>query len=149
MSEKFKSIFDDIVGVKGIPYAGQTEESVFNTEYVNDRNHPGTLGDWRDRELPKTAELQHPAYVFDESKYIEEVHRYIDGTYGKHYALGERQATEEIIDDGYGTGFNMGNIHKYYKRYGKKAGYNREDLLKIIHYTMIQLYVHDKDRLGN
>ena len=48
-----------------------------------------------------------------------------------------------IIDAGHGTGFCVGNIMKYAKRYGKKDGYNRKDLMKIIHYAMIQLYVHE------
>jgi hypothetical protein len=53
-----------------------------------------------------------------------------------------------IIDAGHGTGFNVGNIMKYAKRYGKKQGFNRADLLKIMHYTLIQLYVHDEEKLG-
>jgi hypothetical protein len=48
-----------------------------------------------------------------------------------------------IIDAGHGTGFCMGNIMKYAKRYGKKGGYNRKDLMKIIHYAIIEMYVQD------
>jgi hypothetical protein len=32
---------------------------------------------------------------------------------------------------------------KYAKRYGKKGGYNRKDLMKIIHYAIIEMYVQD------
>ena len=32
---------------------------------------------------------------------------------------------------------------KYAQRYGKKDGRNRKDLLKIIHYAIIMLHVHD------
>lgn len=64
-----------------------------------------------------------------------------------HYS-GKYQATDMIIDAGHGTGFNVGNIMKYAKRYGKKQGFNRADLLKIMHYTLIQLYVHDEEKLG-
>ena len=32
---------------------------------------------------------------------------------------------------------------KYAQRYGKKDGYNRKDLLKVLHYALIELYVHD------
>jgi hypothetical protein len=34
----------------------------------------------------------------------------------------------------------MGNILKYAQRYGKKDGKNRKDLMKVIHYAIIQLY---------
>jgi hypothetical protein len=47
-----------------------------------------------------------------------------------------------IIDSGYGEGFCIGNIMKYAMRYGKKDGKNKADLLKIIHYAMIALYVN-------
>jgi hypothetical protein len=33
----------------------------------------------------------------------------------------------------------MGNILKYAQRYGKKEGRNKDDLLKVIHYAIIQL----------
>lgn len=83
-------------------------------------------------------------YTFNEDKYLEQAKKHIDNTYVQHYS-GKYQATDMIIDSGFGTGFNMGNIIKYAKRYGKKNGYNKEDILKIIHYAIIQLYVHDQD----
>ena len=33
----------------------------------------------------------------------------------------------------------MGNILKYAQRYGKKEGRNKNDLMKVIHYAIIQL----------
>jgi hypothetical protein len=53
------------------------------------------------------------------------------------------QATEFIIDNGHGVGFTAGNVMKYVQRYGKKAGRNRQDLLKVLHYALMLLYVHD------
>jgi hypothetical protein len=41
------------------------------------------------------------------------------------------------------VGFTIGNIMKYAQRYGKKNGYNRKDILKIIHYAIMLLHVHD------
>lgn len=32
---------------------------------------------------------------------------------------------------------------KYAQRYGKKDGFNRKDILKIIHYAVMLLHVHD------
>jgi len=81
-------------------------------------------------------------YKYDEDKNIKQIMDYIDSTYSQHYS-GKYQATDMIIDAGHGAGFCVGNIMKYAKRYGKKDGYNRKDLMKIIHYAMIQLYVHE------
>ena len=41
----------------------------------------------------------------------------------------------------------MGNVDKYANRYGKKgtADDARKDLMKILPYALIQLYVHDND----
>jgi len=64
---------------------------------------------------------------------------YVDSTYEQHYSTDKIQATEFIIDSGHGEGFCIGNIIKYAKRYGKKAGRNELDLLKIIHYSIILL----------
>ena len=47
-----------------------------------------------------------------------------------------------ILDAGHGEGFCIGNIMKYAMRYGKKQGKNSKDLLKIIHYAIIALYLH-------
>jgi len=87
-------------------------------------------------------------YKFREDQLLEEVSKYIDDTYSSHYGQDKIQATEVIVDAGHGTGFNIGNIIKYGKRYGKKEGFNRRDLLKIIHYAIIQLYVHDIENKG-
>ena len=87
-------------------------------------------------------------YKFDENKYIEEFEQYIDATYGQHYAKDKFQATEFILDSGHGTGFTIGNILKYAQRYGKKGSREdaRKDLLKVIHYGIIALHNHDKEK---
>jgi hypothetical protein len=82
-------------------------------------------------------------YKFKEDITLDELKKYIDQTYDQHYANGKYQATDMIIDSGYGEGFCIGNIMKYAMRYGKKNGKQRSDLLKIIHYAMIALYVND------
>jgi hypothetical protein len=86
-------------------------------------------------------------YKFNEDKHILELKEYIDSTYGQHYASDKYQATDVIIDSGHGEGFCMGNIMKYAKRYGNKAGKNRNDLLKILHYTVIMLDIHNKENM--
>lgn len=81
-------------------------------------------------------------FKFDEDLYVEEILSYIKSTYKQHYA-GKYQATDMIIDAGHGEGFTIGSIMKYAKRYGKKDGKNRKDLMKIIHYAIIALHIHD------
>lgn len=84
-------------------------------------------------------------YKYNEGELIQELQRYVDATYSEHYSLNKFQATEFIIDAGHGDGFCIGNCMKYLQRYGKKDGYNRKDLLKVLHYAIIQLYVHDRE----
>jgi hypothetical protein len=86
-------------------------------------------------------------YKYNEGKLIREFQEYIDSTYGQHYSKDKFQATEFIIDGGHGTGFCIGNVMKYAQRYGKKGSTSdaRKDLLKVLHYALIQLYIHDKE----
>lgn len=84
-------------------------------------------------------------YCFSEDKLILELKEYIDKTYGQHYAKSKIQSTEFIMDAGHGEGFCIGNIIKYAQRYGKKAGKNRADLLKVCHYSIMMLHVHDQE----
>ena len=83
-------------------------------------------------------------YKFNEDKNINELKNHIDSTYDSHYSKEKFQATEFIIDGGHGTGFCVGNIMKYAQRYGKKGdrAQARKDLMKILHYAIIQLHVH-------
>ena len=86
-------------------------------------------------------------YKFGENKYISEIAEYIDSTYSAHYSKKKFQASEFIYDAGHGTGFNMGNVMKYAQRYGNKGSDEdaRKDLMKVIHYAILQLHVHDMD----
>jgi len=86
-------------------------------------------------------------YKFYEDKLIKELQQYVDKTYDQHYATDKYQATDVIIDSGHGTGFCLGNVIKYAKRYGNKGSAcdARKDLMKILHYTLIQLYIHDEE----
>jgi hypothetical protein len=82
-------------------------------------------------------------YKYDEPRILKELEAYIEATYGEHYSQNKFQATEFIIDCGHGEGFTIGNVMKYAQRYGKKGGRNRKDLLKVIHYAIMMLYIHD------
>tara|TARA_Y100001972_G_scaffold37090_1_gene45612 strand:- start:372 stop:704 length:333 start_codon:yes stop_codon:yes gene_type:complete len=97
-------------------------------------------------EEPTPQESEKIDYKYSEDRILKELKEYVDKTYGEHYSQNKYQATEFIIDSGHGTGFCMGNILKYAQRYGKKGSREdaRKDLMKVLHYGMIALYVHDK-----
>ena len=87
-------------------------------------------------------------YKYSEDRILKEVTDYVNDTYGGHYSYSKFQATEFIFDAGHGTGFNIGNILKYAQRYGRKGTKKewRKDLMKVIHYAIMQLHVHDKEQ---
>jgi hypothetical protein len=84
-------------------------------------------------------------YKYNEGELIDQIKAYVDATYNQHYSRNKFQSTEFIIDCGHGTGFNIGNMMKYTQRYGRKGDPEewRKDLMKVIHYAIMQLYVHD------
>jgi hypothetical protein len=96
----------------------------------------------------KTEKIE---YKYNEGEALLEITEYINNTYGEHYSKNKYQATEFIIDNGHGTGFCIGNVLKYAQRYGRKGDPNewRKDLLKVIHYAIIQLHVHDTSTFEN
>ena len=63
-------------------------------------------------------------YKFNEANLIKEFKDYIDSTYSSHYSQNGFQSTEIIIERGHGTGFC-------------------KDLIKIMHYALLQLSIHD------
>lgn len=87
-------------------------------------------------------------YKYNEGDLLREITQYINATYGEHYSQNQYQATEFIIDGGHGIGFTVGNILKYAQRYGHKGTPEdwRKDLLKVIHYAIIAMHVHDKEQ---
>ena len=96
----------------------------------------------------ETEEVSKIKYAFHEDRTLKEMKEYIDSTYSAHYAQNGYQATEIIESMGHGMGFALGNVLKYVQRYGKKEGYNRSDLLKVIHYGIIALSCHDRSNKG-
>ena len=86
-------------------------------------------------------------YKFNEKTNLALMKVYIDNTYNSHYSKNKFQATEFIIDSGHGEGFCIGNIMKYAQRYGKKNGKNPDDLMKVIHYGLIALHIHQQEKM--
>ena len=96
-------------------------------------------------EVIKKARKTGIEYKFNEYENLIALKEYVDSTYDQHYSKSKFQATEFIVDSGHGEGFCIGNILKYSQRYGKKEGKNRADLLKVLHYALIALHVHDQE----
>ena len=86
-------------------------------------------------------------YKFNEDNLLNELSDYIDNTYKGHYNKKRFQAAEFVIDTGHGVGFAVGNILKYAQRYKNKGDESeqRKDILKILHYALILLYIHDSE----
>lgn len=85
-------------------------------------------------------------YKFNENINLHLLKQYVENTYKEHYAHSKYQATDMIIDAGHGEGFCIGNIMKYAMRYGKKNGKSEKDLLKIMHYALIALYLNNEEQ---
>lgn len=79
-------------------------------------------------------------YKYKENVIIKEFHDYIDRTYGEHYAADKLQAFDAWLVLGDATPTFRNTAIKYLWRYGKKKGNNKDDLMKVLHYTMMMLY---------
>ena len=116
---------------RGIEMSDGIEETEVQSWFVTDEDYDSVID-----------------YKYNEDNAIKQLKAYIDSTYNQHYSQNKFQATEFIIDGGHGDGFCIGNIMKYAQRYGNKDGYNRKDLMKVLHYAIIQLHVHDQANRG-
>lgn len=94
----------------------------------------------------ENVELPKFNFHFSEDQYLLEIENYIRSTYEQHYASEDGEQTiASIIRCGDGVGFCKGNIRKLADRYRKKGTVAdaRKDLLKIAHYAVLLLYIHD------
>ena len=107
------------------------------------------LMEYANKKIDDEEEIE---YKFNEGNTIKQIKRYVDSTYERHYGYGKYQATDMIIDAGYGEAFCIGNIMKYAMRYGKKPNpvtgeyKNQGDLLKIIHYAIIAIHLRVEEK---
>ena len=90
------------------------------------------------------AALMSIKYRFNEDQIIKEALQYVESTYAGHYVgnrAGEKKEEIQTIDVWRTLGIEaescQSNILKYIMRYGKKDGFNKKDLLKVIHYTVL------------
>lgn len=88
-------------------------------------------------------------YKYAEDRIISELKSYVDTTYGQHYMTEEQNI--ECFDVWLALGDSLPTFRntaiKYLWRYGKKKGNNKQDLLKVLHYVLMMLYIdHYKDK---
>jgi len=80
-------------------------------------------------------------YKYGEKQIIDDIKTYIDSTYTGHYITDtDIQALDAWIALGDATSSFRDTAIKYLWRYGKKNGNNKQDLMKVLHYTMLMLY---------
>lgn len=87
-------------------------------------------------------------WKYGEGLAIAKLEDYIRSTYKGHYAAGGRediQAFDAILAAGHGIGFCVGDIIKYSMRLGKKDGWNRKDVMKMLHYSILLLHAMEKE----
>lgn len=86
-------------------------------------------------------------YKFDEANICNEILKFINATYSGHYS-GERGQRIQVTEFSLSHCENPEdalrfNVLKYAARYGKKKGWNKEDLLKSAHYLVMMIYYHN------
>jgi len=78
-------------------------------------------------------------WKYNEDKILKQLEEYIASTYRQHYVDRTGGGTEQTIDKikhNRREGFCAGNVTKYIDRYDTK-GTPRQDLFKVLHYTML------------
>lgn len=156
MSKVTSHVISKVVSVPVEPFRSTIDWSKITTYNV-----PSSNGSWTTLPRVRTTEKTIPTelatvapntspadkYIrevrFNEDALLDELRDYVHSTYTGHYS-GKYQAMDIISQIGHGIGFVIGSIIKYAFRYGKKDGYNRKDLLKIAHYSLLALYLHDQ-----
>lgn len=112
------------------------------TEYKFENGTPYTPAQGFKATLVSDLLGSKPKYKYKEDQIISDFKTYIDKTYGQHY-MTEKQNIE-CFDVWLALGDSMPTFRntaiKYLWRYGKKGGSNKDDLMKVLHYTLMMLY---------
>jgi len=88
-----------------------------------------------------------PDYKYNEDVYLNDIKKYLDGTYGEHYVAKDIQVVDVWESLGSLESTARDTAIKYLCRYGKKDGKNKKDLLKAIHYIILMMYANqEKDQ---
>ena len=84
---------------------------------------------------------------YKEDKIINEIKSYVESTYTQHYSTTDEgfQVQDILRHLDINKDFCQANAIKYLCRYGKKNGYNRNDLLKAVHYIILLMSEEPND----
>ena len=84
---------------------------------------------------------------YKEDKIINEIKSYVESTYTQHYSTTDEgfQVQDILRHLDINKDFCQANAIKYLCRYGKKNGYNRNDLLKAVHYIILLMSEESND----
>lgn len=87
---------------------------------------------------------------YNEDVILHEALEYIRSTYGQHYVgKNEIQTIDVWHSLDMAEQLCQGTAIKYLMRFGKKAGKNKKDLLKAIHYVVLMMYFAFKNEEQN
>ena len=90
-------------------------------------------------------------FKYHEDEILKDIQEYVSRTYQGHYTgtkheFRKVQTIDLMAARDIATDFCQANILKYGSRYGSKNGNNKTDLLKVIHYGMIALYINEMEK---
>ena len=81
-------------------------------------------------------------YKYDEPEILEEIRKYLEGTYSAHYVgVGNIQTMDNWKARGSAKTTCLDTASKYLDRFGKKNGENPQDIIKAIHYCIFILHL--------
>jgi hypothetical protein len=90
-------------------------------------------------------------FKFNEDKRLQELLDYLETTYSAHYAQDDGIQSIDVMismDPEKAHFYCQCNVLKYIMRYGKKGGFNRKDLQKVMHYLLFMMHIEDKYKIG-
>jgi hypothetical protein len=75
---------------------------------------------------------------YNEDQIIDQLSKYVESTYNQHYVgKNDIQTTDVWQSLDIAASMCHGTAIKYLMRFGKKEGYNKNDLLKAMHYIIL------------
>jgi len=89
-------------------------------------------------------------YKYHEEQILKDIEEYVSSTYQGHYTGSKHefrkvQTIDLMASKDLAAAFCQANILKYGSRYGNKDGKNKKDLLKVIHYAMLEYSCRSRD----
>ena len=93
-------------------------------------------------------------FKYNEEEILSDIREYVSSTYNSHYTSSEPgykdiQTLDLMAAKELASNFCQANILKYGSRYGSKAGKNKKDLMKVIHYAMLLMHFDDHYKTTN